>query len=237
MESIKCKNCNNEFTGNYCNNCSQASNVERINLKFILSEVQKTFIHFDSGFLYTTKKLFINPGSSILSYLNGARINHFRPFSYIFFIVAAYLILINSSHLTILKGSVENASNNEVEILIKENFISIQFVFIFIYSLLSLLIFHYRHLNLYEFIVLHTFLAGQRILINIVLMPFLVWDKTDSYSTYFNLIGLLLGNIYMIATYVKIFSHKNTFVVILKTVLLQFILMSILYFILHATLK
>lgn len=228
MKTIKCKNCENEFSGKYCNNCSQASNVERINLKFILTEFQKTFIHFDGGFLYTTKKLFKNPGEAILSFLNGARINHFKPFSYLFFIAGAYLILINSSHLIIFKENVSGFTKNEVENYIKDYFIQIQFFFILTYSILSLLLFHYRHLNFYEFFIMHTYLAGQRILINILLLPLHIWLVTAPYNSLINLFSILLGNLLMIWTYAKIFSHKNTIVVILKTVLLQIIILSIL---------
>lgn len=228
MKTIKCKNCDNEFVGNYCNNCSQASSVERINFKFILTEIQKTFIHFDSGFLYTTKKLFINPGKTILVYLNGARIHHFRSFSYLFFLAGAYLILVNSSHLTIIKDSVTGLSKNEFEKFIKDYFIQIQFFFIITYSAFSLMLFHYRHLNFYEFIIMHTYLAGQRILISIILLPLKIWPATAIYSSSINTFILLLGNVLMIWAYVKIFSHKNKFLVIIKSILLQVIIIGLL---------
>lgn len=233
METIKCKNCGNEFLGKYCNNCSQASSVERINLKFILFEIQKTFIHFDGGFLYTAKKLFTNPGKTILSFLNGARIHHFRPFSFIFFIAGAYLIIINNTHLILVKENVLGYSKNEVENIIKDYFIQIQFFFIFTYSILSLIFFHYRHLNFYEFVIMHTYLAGQRILINIIIIPLHLWHETATYSSSINFINFLLGNLLMIWTYVVIFSHKNTFFTIVKTILLQIIIISVLYVLLN----
>ncbi len=233
MNTIKCKNCNTEFSGNYCNNCSQASNTERINFKFILTEIQKTFIHFDSGFLYTTKKLFTNPGEAILSYINGARIKHFRPLSFLFFIAGAYLILINSAHLTLIKESISSNAKYDIEKYIKEYYIQIQLSLIFIYSILSVLLFHYRHLNLYEFIIMHTYLAGQRILINILFLPLLLWNKTTEYASYINYIELLIGIIYMTWTYVNIFSHKNTFVIILKTIALQLIIFVMLILVLQ----
>jgi hypothetical protein len=234
MDIIKCKNCNNEFTGNYCNNCSQASNVDRINLKFIVSEIQKTFIHFDSGFLYTTKKLFVNPGKTILSYLNGARIHHFRSFSFLFFIAGAYLILMNSSHLSMIKESVNGLSKNELNKFIIDYFIQVQFFFIIAYSLFSLVLFHYRHLNFYEFIIMHTYLAGQRILISILLLPLKIWPATAIYDSTINSFALVLGYALMIWAYVKIFSHKNSFLVIIKTMLLQIIIIGVLLFIIKS---
>lgn len=233
MKTIKCKNCGNEFQGNYCNNCSQSSSVDRVSLKFILLEIQRTFIHFDGGFLYTTKKLFTNPGKTILSFLSGVRINHFRPFSFLFFIAGAYLIIINSTHLILVKENVLGFSKNEAEQYIKDYFIQIQFFFIFAYSILSLILFHYRHLNFYEFIVMHTYLAGQRILINISLLPLHLWHETAPYSSSINLFNLLIGNILMIWTYVVIFSHKNIFITIIKTITLQIIIVGMLYILLN----
>ncbi len=228
MNTIKCKNCGNEFLGNYCNNCSQSSNVDRVSLKFILLEIQKTFIHFDGGFLYTAKKLFTNPGKTILSFLNGARIHHFRPFSFLFFIAGAYIILVNSSHFTMIKGNFDSVSKIDIEKYIKEYFIQIQFFFILTYSILSLIIFQCRHLNFYEFFIMHTYLSGQRILINIILLPLQIWHVTAAYSSYINSFSFLLGNILMIWTYVVIFSHKNTFYTIIKTIVLQIIIISML---------
>lgn len=221
---MKCKNCNNEFIGKYCNNCSQSSSVDRINLKFILTEIQKTFIHFDGGFLYTTKKLFTNPGNTILSYLKGARIHHFRPFSYLFIIAGAYLIIVNNTSITIVKDNIPEFTKNDVEKNIKEYFIQIQFFFILMYSILSLIIFHYRHLNFYEFIIMHTYLAGQRILINIALLPLQFNSVAVQYNNSINLFSFLTGNVLMIWTYANMFSHKKTFVIIIKTILMQIVI-------------
>ena len=53
-----CKNCDNQFEGNYCNECGQEAEVQKINLRFIWYDLQQGLLNFDSGVLYTIKELF-----------------------------------------------------------------------------------------------------------------------------------------------------------------------------------
>lgn len=227
MDIITCKNCSNNFTGQYCNNCGQPANTGKINLKFLVKEIYKTFIHFDSGFFYTTKELFLNPGKVLNAFISGARIKHFKPFSYLLFISAAYILLVNSAHITFISDTETISSTQKIDKFIRDYYIHLQFVFIIVYSLLSVFIFHYKHLNFYEFFIIHTYLAGQRILINICFLPLHVWSFTAEYNSQLNFISYLIGNLLMIWTYTKMFSHKNTLEVISKIVALQICLLAL----------
>ncbi len=81
--TTKCKNCNHDLKGNFCNNCGQTKETHEINFKSILHEIQHSIFHIDKGILYTTKELFIRPGLTIREYLHGKRVKHFKPFAYI----------------------------------------------------------------------------------------------------------------------------------------------------------
>lgn len=236
MNITICKNCGTTFEGKFCNNCSQAADTGKINFGFLKKELQKTFIHFDSGFFYTTKKLFQNPGNAVLEYINGARVNHLRPFSYLIIIAGTYIILVSTFHLTFVKGEhVENSSTITDDFL-KEHFANIQLFLVFLYSLISLVFFQLHKFNFYEFIVIHSYLAGQRILINICLMPLHIWEKTAYLDAYLNLFSLLLGNGLMIWTYLVLFKGKSIIWTLLKTLTIQIILIFVVVFVMYKSL-
>jgi hypothetical protein len=230
MEIITCKNCGHQFSGKFCSNCSQPSDTGKINSKYIIKELQKTFIRFDSGFFYTTKKLFQNPGKALLEYIKGERIDHLRPFSYLIIITGVYILLLSNFHLAIVNAGLGAYNQSTTDTFIRSHFAQIQIVLIVFYALISVGLFHYRHFNFYEFIVIHTYLAGQRILINICLMPLHAWHKTASYTSYLDGLTFLISNGLMIWAYVVLFAQKNTVLVIAKTILLQLILLVLLIF-------
>ena len=64
------KNCTSEVTQNFCPNCGQASQLQKIDRKYILNEIQQLF-NFEKGFFYTAKELLIRPGTSVKEYINS----------------------------------------------------------------------------------------------------------------------------------------------------------------------
>lgn len=232
MEIITCKNCGTQFTGKFCNNCSQPSDTGKINLRYLWKELVNTFIRFDSGFVYTTKKLFQNPGKALLEYISGARIKYLRPFKYLILIAGTDILLTKFFHLSFIKGELADHGQIITDAYIKDNFALIQLALIILYSLISIGLFNFRHFNFYEFIVIHTYLAGQRILINIFFISFHVWYKTAFLDNYLNGLSLLVGNGLMIWAYVVMFSQKNAFLITLKTIIMQLIVFGGLLFLL-----
>ncbi len=228
MEIIICKNCGTRFEGKFCSNCSQSSDTGKIDLRYLRQELLKTFIRFDSGFIYTTKKLFQNPGKALLEYINGARIKYLRPFSYLIIIAGTDILLASTFQIAFVKEELTNHSQTITDAFIKENFVLIQLVLIVLYALVSIGLFKFKRFNFYEFIVIHTYLAGQRILINIFLLPFHVWHKTAFLDNYLNGLSLLVGNGLMIWAYIVMFSQKNSFLIAIKTIIIQVIILGVL---------
>ena len=87
-----CKNCEQNFYGNYCNNCGQKSNVRKIDFKYLVNEIPDSIFQINRGFLFTLKELFINPGHSIRAFLEGKRKNHFKPLAFIIFTSTLYVV-------------------------------------------------------------------------------------------------------------------------------------------------
>jgi len=90
--TINCKHCNMEVSGNYCNNCGNATAVKRITASTILHEIFHFFTHLDKGFGFTLKQLVTAPGLMQRNYVEGYRSKHQKPFS-MFFICASFTAL------------------------------------------------------------------------------------------------------------------------------------------------
>lgn len=55
---ITCKNCHQQFKGNFCNYCGQSALTHEINFQSILHEIQYSIIHVGNRLLLTKEKLF-----------------------------------------------------------------------------------------------------------------------------------------------------------------------------------
>ena len=60
-----CKNCGNNFSGNYCNDCRQSAKTLRITWKELFLQFSQAFFHANKGIIYTVKELLIHPGNAI----------------------------------------------------------------------------------------------------------------------------------------------------------------------------
>ena len=93
MQQITCKNCNNQFTGKFCNTCGEKVYTDKDkSLKIIFTEAFHFFTHFEGSFLITLKAVFTKPGKLSLDYCNGIRKKYFKPVSFFFVLVILYLL-------------------------------------------------------------------------------------------------------------------------------------------------
>lgn len=78
-----CKNCGNNFTKNYCNNCGQKFEVPRFTFRHIFEEALHAFTHADKSLLSFTRKLIIDPGGVAREYIiEKKRKSYFNPFTF-----------------------------------------------------------------------------------------------------------------------------------------------------------
>ena len=73
-----CLNCNTEIVQNFCPSCGQKK-YKRIDRKYIWEEVQYTTVHMNKGFLYSIKNILKNPGKTARIFIDGNRVNHYKP--------------------------------------------------------------------------------------------------------------------------------------------------------------
>ncbi|WP_233421297.1 DUF3667 domain-containing protein [Zunongwangia profunda] len=73
-----CLNCGKSIEENYCGNCGQ-KRFSRIDRKYIFSELENTVLQTNKGFLFSVKSILKNPGKTAKEFINGSRINHYKP--------------------------------------------------------------------------------------------------------------------------------------------------------------
>ena len=63
-----CINCNNQISEDFCPKCGQSAKLKRIDKHYVSHELLHLF-HFEKGFFYTAKELFLRPGDSIKEFI------------------------------------------------------------------------------------------------------------------------------------------------------------------------
>ena len=90
MNTSHCNNCETEFEGNYCFNCSQ---IVSANSKLAFSNIVKDFFdntfNIHKGFFYTFWNLIIQPSKVAKSYIQGKRKTYTNPTRYLVIALAA----------------------------------------------------------------------------------------------------------------------------------------------------
>lgn len=87
-----CQNCNGIIVASFCGNCGQKK-YKRIDKKYLWDEIQYTLLHTNKGFLYSVKNILRNPGKTAKDFIDGNRVNHYKPILLIFVLsgIAAFI--------------------------------------------------------------------------------------------------------------------------------------------------
>ena len=78
-----CQHCKEVIIGSFCSNCGQKK-FKRIDKKYISDEIQYTLLHTNKGLLYSVKNVVVNPGKTAREYIDGDRVNHYKPILLVF---------------------------------------------------------------------------------------------------------------------------------------------------------
>jgi hypothetical protein len=93
MKKTICLNCETRFSGNYCPRCGQKGTVRRLGWSTLGDDLFYSFTSMDRGFLFTIRELFTRPGRMMHDYLAGHRIGYYRPFAMLMVLAGVYLLL------------------------------------------------------------------------------------------------------------------------------------------------
>lgn len=230
---MECKNCGEKLTGNYCSNCGQKAKVDRINAKYIYSEIPETFFQIDRGFFFTIKELFLRPGNSIRGFLEGKRKDYIKPIAYVLVLSTLYALLANLVSDTtflgeVVLGMVEGGTTKESEPIltailqwIADHHAYSMVLFLPFFSLASLLAFKRFNYNFFEHFVINAYLCGQQAIIYSFFVIIQYIGNTENY--YFPILPLVLSIGFAFWTFIQVFNSLGKISSILRTVITYFL--------------
>lgn len=172
-----CKNCSVYFKGNFCNNCGQPAVTDKLNLGYILQDLENGLLSFDNGILYSIKELYTRPGHSIREFIQGKRVNHYKPLSLTILSATVFGLLYHILNINLLEYGTGNPSKNTwidttyINELIGGHYAIITLLSIPVFSMSSYVVFKRQGYNYIEHLVLNSFVASQKLLVHIPLLP------------------------------------------------------------------
>ncbi len=204
--TIICKNCNNEVSGNFCSHCGQPADTHKLNMHFILHDLQHGLFHFDKGILYTTKELLTRPGHTIREFIDGKRVKHFQPLSFVIVLATFYGLLYHYLIFDRIKTTLINpkdditGASGKIVTWMTEHFAFVGLILIITATLVSYVIFKKKKYNLAEHLALNTFSIGLFLVINLFLFSdrlyfwqcrnTSIWHNSAGFTPCFNVLVL-----------------------------------------------
>jgi len=194
-----CLNCQTPITENFCGNCGQKK-YKRIDRKYIIDEVQYSVLHTNKGFLYSVKNILKNPGKTARNFIEGNRVNHYKPILLAFVLsgISALLYNIGGLNEVLIEASskIDGAPDMSKTLSFMTSYNSfLMLLFIPFFAVFTSIIFRKWGQNYYEHIVMNAFgLSLYTLIIIIALYPILY---------------ILRGNI---SAFILVFSASNLIV-------------------------
>ena len=91
----KCLNCGYNFNGNFCPECGQKAEVEKLTARLLLDQTIHAITHYEKGFLHTIWHFIVKPGTASINFLKGKRKEYQQPVGYILILTAIYILIHN----------------------------------------------------------------------------------------------------------------------------------------------
>ena len=227
--SVKCKNCNHTFTGNYCNECGQPAETHKINAHFLWHDIQHGLFHFDKGILYSFQQLFRRPGHTIREFIEGKRVKHFKPLSLVIVLGSFYGVLYHFFDINLINAT---STDPKIDYLKLNEFIATHFFWITIanipiFTIGTYICFRKQGYNFIEYFVLNTFKASQKLFAHIVAFPVVYFFNGTPEIKVINLFLYLIDLILIFWTNIQFFNKMSTSKALLLSILSHIIFLII----------
>lgn len=221
-----CQNCNEEIALSFCGNCGQKK-YKRIDKKYIWDEIQYTILHTNKGFLYSVKNIFKNPGKTAKEYINGNRVNHYKPILLVFVLsgIASFISYKILHFNEVMSEYFSQQHVNSKVIADAMTFLSsynaiIMLLFIPFFSIATKIAFRKWGQNYYEHVVMNAYILSFYTLMSIFLVyPIMAFYK-DSATRFYNIaqISILLTFPILIWFFKEFYNDKPLKSVILRVI-------------------
>ncbi len=95
-KSDTCLNCKFSLRpeDNFCPNCGQENNTNKIPVRHLIFEVFEDFVHFDAKIWNTLKASFSKPGQITIDFLEGKRARYIPPVKFYVFVSFIFFLLL-----------------------------------------------------------------------------------------------------------------------------------------------
>lgn len=181
-----CQNCGQSITENFCGNCGQKK-FKRIDGKYLSDEIQYTLLHTNKGFLYSIKKIIKNPGKTAREFIDGNRVNHYKPILLAFVLsgISAFISFKVIGLKDIMSQYYDNLHissqfmNDYATITSSYNSI-IMLLHVPFYAFITKLVFRKWGHNYYEHVVMTAYILSFYTLINIIILYPIIYFLKDS---------------------------------------------------------
>jgi hypothetical protein len=233
MNPETCGNCGNSIDLNFCPNCGQKK-FKRIDGKYIKDEIQYTLLHTNKGFFYTVKKLLQNPGKTTLEYLNGNRVNHYKPILLVFVLSGistfiSYKILNMGDLMATYYNEmlIEKGQNpNQMDFMAKMSNYTTLLIMAFLpfFAISSLIAFRKQGHNYFEHIIINSFLYVLfTLFVMFVISPILFFIKDPNIFLMITMSSFIAAFPLMIWFYKGLYPQLSFGKIIGKSLLMGFL--------------
>ena len=220
-----CLNCGNPVMDNYCSNCGQKK-FKRIDKKYIWNELQYTVFHTNKGFLYSIKRILKNPGKTAREFIDGSRVNHYKPILLVF-VLSGVATFISYKILNVRKMMSDYFSQQQqMNSKFTGDLMSFLSSYTSILMLLSVPLFalttkiafrKWGH-NYYEHIVMNAYILSFYTLVSIVFVYPIMFFFRNSPDTFYNItqVTILLVPIMLVWFFKEFYKDKPLKPILLK---------------------
>lgn len=185
-----CLNCDYTIDENYCRHCGQ-KRFKRIDKKYVIDELQYLLIHTNKGFLYSLKKIIKNPGKTAREFIDGNRVNHYKPLL-LTFILCGISAFISFKIIGFGKIMEELYANHHLNSPFMTDYVKftssynsiIMLCLIPIFAITTWLAFHKWKNNYYEHVVMNGYIVSLHMIITIALIYPLLYILRNNQSIF-----------------------------------------------------
>lgn len=234
VPAIFCSNCGHELNHNFCASCGQRK-YRRINRDYIIGEIQNVF-SATGGFLYTLRKLIVNPGKTAHEYIDGKRIKHFLPL-YFVFILSGFEALIAYKWVGIYdlvetflnQQHMSSAFMHDYYIFLSSNHSLLMLLLLPLFALCTKLVFRKWGQNYYEHIVMNAYILSVNTLLNMIIVYPLVYILRDqpALAAQLTSLGLFFVPFVLIWFFKGFYPDRSWIDIIARSILVLVVVMGV----------
>ncbi|PKW29787.1 DUF3667 domain-containing protein [Flavobacterium lindanitolerans] len=227
-----CLNCSRPITENFCSNCGQKK-YKRIDRKYLIDEVQYLAVHTNKGFFYSLKNVARNPGKTAKKFIDGDRVNHYKPILLAFVLsgISAFLSfkviksdVIMENYMQQIYGQqkLTMPGMHDAMSLLSSYSSIIMLLLIPLASIVTALVFKKWGENYYEHVIMNTYtLIYYTILSIVVFFPILYLLKNTPaiFVTFMTLSTFIAYPFIMVWFYKEYYTQKSIGDIIIKVLL------------------